>query len=48
MQVRPVFPELDLRSPEHLTLGFARTLSRKAAITYEYVFVPPKDCGVKG
>ncbi len=48
MQVRPVFPELDLRSPEHLTLGFARTLSRKASITYEYVFVPPKDCGVKG
>ena len=43
-QVRPVFPDLDLTQPERLTLPFARTLDRKAAITYEYVLVPPKGC----
>jgi hypothetical protein len=43
-QVRSVFPELDLASPERLTLRFARTLDRKPTITYEYIFVPPKGC----
>jgi hypothetical protein len=43
-QVRPVFPELDLATAERLTLPFARTIYRKSAITYEYIFVPPKSC----
>jgi hypothetical protein len=43
-EIRPVFPDLDLSAPQRLTLPFARTLSRKAEMTYEYVFVPPKGC----
>jgi 4-amino-4-deoxy-L-arabinose transferase-like glycosyltransferase len=43
-EAHAVFPDLDLASPQRLTLPFARTLSRKATITYEYVFIPPKGC----
>jgi hypothetical protein len=43
-EVKAVFPDLDLSAPQRLTLPFAHTLSRKAEMTYEYVFVPPKAC----
>jgi len=43
-EAHAVFPDLDLRSPHWLTLPFARTLSAKAMMTYEYVFIPPKGC----
>ncbi len=43
-EIRAVFPDLDLATRERLTLPFARTLSRKAMMTYEYVFIPPKGC----
>ena len=43
-EIRAVFPALDLSAPERLTLPFARTLSRKAMMTYQYVFVPPNGC----
>ena len=43
-EAHDVFPGLDLKSPQRLTLPFARTLSRKAMMTYEYVFIPPKGC----
>jgi hypothetical protein len=43
-EVHAVFPDLDVATPQRLTLPFARTFSRKAEITYEYVFIPPKGC----
>jgi len=43
-EAHAVFPDLDLKSPERLTLPFAPTLSRKAMMTYEYVFIPPGGC----
>jgi len=43
-EVHAVFPELDVSAPQRLTLPFARSLSRRAAITYEYVFLPPQGC----
>jgi hypothetical protein len=43
-EVRAAFPALDLSAPERLTLPFANSLSDKAKITYEYVFLPPKGC----
>jgi hypothetical protein len=43
-EAHAVFPDLDLSQPEHLTLPFARTLSRKATLTYAYLFIPPKGC----
>ena len=43
-EIHAVFPDLDISKPERLTLPFASTLSRKATMTYEYVFIPPKGC----
>ena len=43
-ETRAVFPDLDLSQAEHLTLPFAPTLSRKATLTYAYLFIPPKGC----
>ena len=43
-EIRAALPGLELTAPERLTLPFARTLSRKAEMTYEYAFAPPKGC----
>ncbi len=43
-EARAVFPGLDLSVAQRLTLPFARTRSRKAMMTYEYVFIPPRGC----
>ena len=39
-----MFPDLDSRKPERLTLPLRAHAERKATITYEYIFVPPKGC----
>ena len=43
-EVHAVFPGLDLSAAERLTLPYARTLNRRAMVSYQYLFIPPKGC----